>query len=143
MSKMDKAALKAKIELEGGIAGALNYGIKASEIADPKLAELWAKALESNDDLFLATAEINQELKSETETPNDNWKLPDAPSIRERRPDLPGWVFETRLAGDGYVGYVTHRSGATISFVDDDLDQLMSQLYATAAYADGSPASPE
>lgn len=64
MSKMNKADLKAKIEWEGGVAAALTYGIRAAEIADPKLAELWTEALTINAELESVIAEITQELRN-------------------------------------------------------------------------------
>ncbi len=41
--KMSLAELSAKIEWEGGYIAALEYGIKASDLADPEAAALWAK----------------------------------------------------------------------------------------------------
>jgi len=61
---MSKADVRAKIEWEGGIVGTLNYGLKDTDIADPKLASLWAEAMAIHSDLESVIAEINEELRS-------------------------------------------------------------------------------
>jgi hypothetical protein len=40
---MDQDALAKKVRWEGGLWAALEYGIRAEDIADPELATLWAK----------------------------------------------------------------------------------------------------
>jgi hypothetical protein len=42
-NKLDEKSLAQKIRWEGGLWAALEYGLKAERIADPELAELWAR----------------------------------------------------------------------------------------------------
>ena len=59
---MSLADVKAKVEWEGGIGAALNYGLRAEDIADPALAKLWAEAVAINRDLESVVAEIRKAL---------------------------------------------------------------------------------
>lgn len=52
--------LAAKVEWEGGVIDALDYGIRAEQIADPQLAALWQKASRQFADLRHTTAQINE-----------------------------------------------------------------------------------
>lgn len=40
-TKMTMARLARKIDWEGGVEGAIRYGIRSDQIADPDLAERW------------------------------------------------------------------------------------------------------
>lgn len=42
-NKLNQALLAQKIRWEGGLIGALSYGIHADDIEDPELARLWAE----------------------------------------------------------------------------------------------------
>lgn len=44
MPKMSNERLATKVDWEGGVLPAITYGIRSNEIADPEIAELWAKA---------------------------------------------------------------------------------------------------
>lgn len=41
--KLDQRALAQKIRWEGGLWSALDYGIKAEDIEDPSLSDLWRR----------------------------------------------------------------------------------------------------
>jgi hypothetical protein len=42
-AKMDALMLAQKIRWEGGLWSALEYGLRAEDIADPELAAMWAR----------------------------------------------------------------------------------------------------
>jgi hypothetical protein len=49
--KLTTERLARKIRWEGGLLAALEYGIKAEDIADPEISALWARLAKAYDEL--------------------------------------------------------------------------------------------
>ena len=62
--KMTTARLAQKIEWEGGVLGALEYGIMAEDIADPALAAAWGVAREAYADMMPGVAAMDKRLRA-------------------------------------------------------------------------------
>lgn len=61
---MTRQQVRDKVEWEGGVVSTLNYGLRAEDIADPKLASLWSEAQQIQFELSSVVAEINQSLRA-------------------------------------------------------------------------------
>ena len=59
-SRMTIEELASKVEWEGGVEGALDYGVTSDDIEDPQLSALWAKATEAHAVLQYIVADINK-----------------------------------------------------------------------------------
>lgn len=61
---MTRRQVRDKVEWEGGVVSTLNYGLRAEDIEDPKLASLWSEAQQIQSELSSVVAEINQSLRA-------------------------------------------------------------------------------
>lgn len=61
---MTTRQVRDKVEWEGGVVSTLNYGLRAEDIRDAKLASLWREAQEIQSELSSVVAEINQSLRA-------------------------------------------------------------------------------
>lgn len=68
---MDANALRAKIEWEGGVLDAMDYGIRDDDIEDEELATAWA-------DMSLAYADLSDDIFEFEETLNEKCDALDA-----------------------------------------------------------------
>lgn len=61
---MTPQQVRDKVEWEGGVVSTLNYGLRAEDIGDTKLASLWSEAQQIHAELSSVVAEINQSLRA-------------------------------------------------------------------------------
>lgn len=61
--RMSSARLARKIEFEGGVLAALEFGVRAEDIEDPRLRSLWQKIETRYRSLTPLVTEISQELR--------------------------------------------------------------------------------
>lgn len=59
-SKYSKDELQDKIDWEGGILAAIEYGIYSTDIADPKIAKLWDEAVALYDELSPILSQLEE-----------------------------------------------------------------------------------
>jgi hypothetical protein len=63
-SGYDLRLLAHKVNWEGGVLGALQYGVRSAEITDPDLAERWAKIEGLYRDLMPRISELEHDLRA-------------------------------------------------------------------------------